>query len=374
MNSSSLGKRLFACLALLLAHLAAAHGQTPAGWREFAPAAGGFKVRLPAEPQYLKKPLDWGTVKTEQHLYLAQHGDEAVFMVAYMNIPPGGSTGQNSDLGLEGAIIQVTRGIVGEGGRVLSSGKVARGACEGRELKAATSVNGTPSFMHGQIFRSGLRAYVLIFMSPGSGDEPAARAMNRAFAESFEIADGCNAAVPPARPLPPKTTSTVEGAADASTGWRRFENAERGFAVLLPGPAMFEREQTRGEPDVMFRHGYMHTGERALYVVEVTGDYPPGFFAGRDSFETMLDIALVKARRGLEPHGVEIKHLRDLKAGPHRGREYALVSERLGGTVGRAQVFITPKRIYWFAAVDADPRSRERDLERFFSSIKLEAQ
>ena len=123
----------------------------------------------------------------------------------------------------------------------------------------------------------------------------------------------------------------------------------------------------------MFTHTYTHTGDKALYVAEARGDYPPGFFPDSEAFATMLDIALNSAKRGLEPYGVTLKHLRDLKLGPHLGREYALVSERLGGAVGRAQVYITPKRIYWFLAVDGDPSRRDRDLERFFSSIKIEA-
>jgi hypothetical protein len=386
MNSSSNSKRLFACLALLLAHFAAAPGQTPrpqtggtgvapAEWREFTSEEGRFKVRLPAEPQYEKMPFKLAdAITADQHMYFVQHGDTAVFMVAYMDLPPGG--GKNPESSIEGAIIGATRGIVGEGGRVLSTGKVSRGPCEGRMITAATrdSATGQPTFRRGEVFRSGLRAYILLFMAPGSGDEPATREMSRAFMESFVVADGCRGALPPTKPLAPKTTSTVEGTPDAATGWRQMGNTEHGFSVLMPGAATLERAQMRAEPVEMFTHTYMHTAEKALYVAEVRGDYPAGFFSGPDSQETMLDIALNNGRRGLEPYGVTLKHLRDLKLGPHLGREYDLVSERLGGAVGRARVYITPKRIYWFAAVEADAARRGRDLERFFSSIKIEAQ
>jgi hypothetical protein len=385
MKSLSNGKRLFACLALLLAHSAAAHGRTPrpqtggtgatpAEWREFTSEEGRFKVRFPAAHQYRKLPFSMGPVTAEQHMYLVQLGDTAVFMVGYMDLPPGGS--KNPEKSFDGAIIHVTRGIVGEGGRVLSTGKVSRGTCEGREITAVTknAATGQPTFRHGQVFRSGLRAYVLLFMAPGSGDDAATRELSRAFMESFVVADGCRAAISPGKPLAPKTTSAVEGTPDPATGWRRIESAERGFGLLMPGQARLETAQTRAEPVEMFRHTYLHASDKALYLAEVAGDYPPNFFSDPDSFETMLDLALLSARRGLEPFGVTLKHLRDLKLGPHRGREYDLVSERLGGSVGRAQLYITPKRIYTFAAVDGDAARRERDLERFFSSIKIETQ
>jgi hypothetical protein len=384
MNSSSISKRLFTCLALLLAHSAAAPGQTPrpqtggtgatpAQWREFTSEEGGFKVRFPASPRYLKQPFEMGPVTGDQHLYTVRLGDTALFVVGYFDLPPGGN--KNPALSYDGAIIQVTRDIVGEGGRVLTTGKVSRGTCEGREITAATrdSATGQPTYTHGQVFRSGLRAYVLIFLAPGSGDDPATREMSRTFMESFVVSDGCRAAVPATKPLAPKTTSTVEGTPDAATGWRHISTGQ-GLTVLMPGQATLEKAQTRAEPVEMFRHTYLHASDKALYLAEVRGDYPPNFFSGPDSMETMLDLALLTARRGLEPHGVTLAHLRDLKLGPHRGREYDLVSERLGGSVGRAQLYITPKRIYWFAAVDGDPQRRARDLERFFSSIKIEAQ
>ena len=383
MNSSSISKRLFACLALLLAHSAAAPartttpqgvgpGVTTAEWREFTSAEGRFKVRFPAEPEYQKMPREWAKgMTTDQHLYAVQHAG-VLFGVMYMDLPPGGNKDMNASL--EAAIVGETRGVLAAGGRVLSTGKVNRGACEGRSLTAALkdSATGRPSFKRGEVFRSGLRAYIVLFVAPGSGDEPATREMSRAFMESFAVADGCGAALPPTRPLAPKTTSTVEGTADAATGWRLIASAEQGFGVLMPGPANLESVQTRAVPVEMFTHTYMHTAEKALYIAEVRGDYPAGFFSGSDSFGMMLDIALNNGRRSLEPYGVALKHLRDLKLGPHPGREYALVSERVGGAVGRAQVYITPQRIYWFAAVDGDHERREQNLERFFSSVKID--
>lgn len=38
----------------------------------------------------------------------------------------------------------------------------------------------------------------------------------------------------------------------------------------------------------------------------------------------------------------------------------------------RARLYITPKRIYSFVAVERDAVRRESNLERFFSSIKIE--
>lgn len=384
MNSSPVSKRLFACLALLLAHFAAAPGQTPppqgvgrgvtpAAWREFTSEEGRFKIRFPAAPEHQKRPHEWAKgITTEQHVYAVQQGD-VLFGVMYMDLPPGGNSDMNASL--EASIIGETRGILAKGGRVLSTGKVTRGACEGRSITAALkdSATGRPSFKRGEVFRSGLRAYILLFVAPGSGDEPATRETSLAFMESFAVADGCGAPLPPTKPLAPKTTSTVEGTADAATGWRRIASAEQGFGVLMPGPANLESVQTRAVPVEMFTHTYTHTAGKALYIAEVRGDYPPGFFSGgTDPFGMMLDIALNNGRRGLEPYGVTLQHLRDLKLGPHPGREYALVSERAGGTVGRAQVYITPKRIYWFTAVDGDHERREQHLERFFSSVTIE--
>jgi hypothetical protein len=85
----------------------------------------------------------------------------------------------------------------------------------------------------------------------------------------------------------------------------------------------------------------------------------------------MLDITLFALKRNLEPLGFRMTPSRDLKLGVFPGREYHLTNARLNAE-GRAQLFVTPKRLYIFVAFDrGGAAGAAANIERFFSSLRI---
>ena len=377
--------RLLAALALLLARPAAAWAQSPpppaprppgvvqeggpVRWQEFRSAAGGFRVKFPSTPQIRKTPFTKGPLTFERNTHEAAHGSAYTFNVEYMDLPAGFD---DADLTLEGGIAGMTQAMVAEGARVLTREKVARGGCEGREvvLELPARAGLRSGLAHGRAFRSGQRLYILLFV--GLAEAGPAREVGGAFMESFVVDDGCRAPVAPVvAPSAPPTRRAIAGTPDPATGWRRIESAEHAFVALMPGEVQLESQQAQVQPIPLDHHEYSFEADESFFSAEVIGDYPADFFSRKNSMEPMIEMMLYTLRRNLEPVGFKLTPLRRLTVGTYPGQEYDLSHEKLGGH-GRAQVFITPKRIYIFAAYDR--AQSPASVERFFSSIKITPQ
>lgn len=366
-------RRAAAALALLIALAAPARAQqqpqpkptqgAPARWEEFRSGAGLFRVKLPSPPKVGKKSFTKGPLTFERHTHESWHGEAYNFQVEYMDLPAGLD---DPELTLEGGIAGLAQFMTAEGARVLTRGKVMSGPCEGRELTLELPPKGHErgGFAQGRTFRSGQRIYVLFFI--GLADMAQAREVGRTFVESFAVEDGCRAPVAPvAAPSAPPTRRRVAGKPDPATGWRLIESVEHGFVALMPGEVQLESRLAQVEPLPLHHHEYAFEAEEGFYSAEVIGDYPPDFFTNPTSLGAMGEVMLLTLRRNLEPAGFTLNPRRKLKVGAFPGDEYELAHSQLPGE-GRAQVFITPRRIYIFAAFAKAPA-----VERFFSSIRI---
>src|SRR2546421_2617479 len=276
-------------------------------------------------------------------------------------------------LSIEGGISGLTHAMEGRGARVLTKETVVRGRCGGRDatLSLPTPATRRDGFAEGRIFSSGQRYYNLIFV--GEEDSPAVREMARTFMESFAVTDGCTSAVAPVTaPSSPTVVSIIEGARDPATGWRKIDNDQLGFGVLMPGAARHESEQTQVEPFPVTHHIYINEEDASVYAAEVLGEYPPNFYNTPGSYQAMIDVMLFAMKRNFEPLGFAITPLRDLKAGTFPGREFNVTNEKLGAQ-GRMQIYVTTKYIYVFTAFARGQAaaSAATGLERFFSSVRI---
>ena len=366
--------QFFALFVLLCASASAASGQggRPApqlNWQEFTSEAGEFTAKFPSRPTLKQVPFTKGPLNFVRHVHEATVAGEYTFELDYIDMPAGYN---DPELTTEGGITGMTRGMVEKGARVLTNTKVTRGTCEGREATLAlpNPSRGGDAFAQGRIFSSGQRYYLLIFV--GERDGAAARRVGQTFMDSFTIKGGCSKAVAPtvAPPSAP-VKSSVAGTPDAATGWRKIESIGHGFSVLMPGAAELESEQAQVQPLPLWHYTYSHESPSVIYSAEVTGEYPPDFHSGSGGHQAMLDLTFFSLKRNLEPHGFTVTPGRDLKLGTFPGREYRVANAGLK-IEGRAQLFVTPKWLYVFIALDhGRTAGSAAEIERFFSSVRI---
>jgi hypothetical protein len=356
---------LFTLIALCAAaHVTHGRQAAPAlNWRVFNSEAGGFSIKFPGVPKVSQLPMDKGPLALTRHVHQLTVGDYE-FEIDYVDMPAGYD---EPELALEGGIIGITRSFESDGGRVLSRGKVVRGTCEG--LEATFALAPRAGYALARVFNSGQRYYFIIFVSRGGG--AAAGTAAGTFADSLDIRDGCKAPlIPTTAPAAPPVRSVVEGTPDPATGWRRIASPEHGFSLLMPGPAQRESAQAQVQPFSLFHHEFIHESDDMIYSAEVVGDYPPGFYSTPSSYENLLDVTLVAIKRNLASLEFTFNEPRKLSVGSYPGREYKLTNDKTG-MHGRIQTYSTPRRAYIFIALARGTTPRDKEIERFFSSVRV---
>lgn len=366
---STYTRTLLFTLVALCAAAHVTHGRQPApvlNWRVFNSEAGGFSIKFPGAPKVNQFPMVKGPLTLTRYVHQMTVGDYEL-EIDYVDMPAGYD---EPELALEGSISGITRSFESEGGRVLSRGKVVRGTCEGLEATFTLAPRaGRTGFSQARVFNSGQRYYFVVFVSRGDG--AAARAAAGTFADSLDIKDGCKAPlIPTTAPATPPVRSVVEGTPDPSTGWRIIVSAEHGFSLLMPGPAQRESAQTQVQPFALFHHEFIYESDDVIYSAEVLGDYPLGFYSSPASYENLLDVTLVAIKRNLASLELTYGEPRKLSVGSYPGREYALTNDKTG-MHGRIQTYSTPRRAYIFIALAQGPTPRGKEIERFFSSVRV---
>lgn len=367
-RSPSPGTLLLVLLALCAAARVAPGQQAAAKfeWREFRSEAGGFSVKFPSEPRVTPVPFVKGPFTFTRHAHTAEAGAGAYeFEVDYIDLPAGYD---EPELSLEGGIVGFVRHVESSGGRMLTNTKVVRGTCEGRDATGSMpSGAGKPRFAQARVYNSGQRFYFAIFSA--REDTEAARAVGRAFFDSFDVRDGCKAPVA-ATPAPTgaPVRGTVEGTRDPATGWRRIDMPDLGFSVLMPGPAQRESTHVQVQPFPLHHHEFVFETADVIYTAEAVGDYPVGFYSNAEAYENLLDVTLIVIKRTLGEMEFEYGEPRKFSAGGYPAREYAIRSGKTG-TRGRLRLYATPRRAYIFTALAATPRDAE--IERFISSVRV---
>ncbi|HJZ58753.1 MAG TPA: hypothetical protein VKE74_27670 [Gemmataceae bacterium] len=96
-------------------------------WKAFSPKGGKFTVKMPGEPQKLSQQVDGLKVV----LYGYEEADAGMYMVGYVDLPPGTVTGENTSEFLD----QFVKGAAeGMDGKVLKSKAITLGKNPGREF------------------------------------------------------------------------------------------------------------------------------------------------------------------------------------------------------------------------------------------------
>jgi hypothetical protein len=356
---------------LLTSWSSAARAQSKPGdlpeWREFKSEAGGFSVKLPGTPKLSQSSFEKGSTTFTRFSHSLQVAHLS-FDVDYMDLPPGYG---DADLSLEGGISGMIQSMTIRGATLLTKETIVRGTCEARE--ASLSLNNPSSAVRGygagRVFNAGQRYYFMVFVS--REDTPAARQTAGIFFESFDIKGGCNRMIAPVE-APEKVTTDEDfpGVVDPVTGWLKVEDANLGISVLMPGKIRHQTDRAQIKPFPLTHHTFINSKEGNVYSAEVFGEYPAGFHSGQASYLTVVDVTLYGLKKNMGSLGFEFRPLRDLRVGQYPGREFAMVSEKLGSS-GRAQIYVTPKHIYVFIAFAHDQGVTLKLLDRFFSSIRV---
>ncbi|HZT57668.1 MAG TPA: hypothetical protein VFA21_03480 [Pyrinomonadaceae bacterium] len=341
----------------------------PAEWREFKSEAGGFTVKFPAAPHIEEMPYKIGPVAFTRHAHVAFVEGGMTFEVDYADMTAGDSDpALVSEVGI-GALVS---GMTSHGATLLSSGTVVRGTCAGREatLSLPARQGRGSGFMQARVFISGRRYYALFFNA--AEDTPRARAMGREFVESFSVAGGCKAQPAPVVAPPSKVeVGIIEGTRDAATGWRRIEEPELGFDVLMPGVTHHESAQAQAQPFPIMHDTFTSEDGGAFFSAEALGEYPQDFDTSPVARAALMDATTYSLKKNFEAHGSVIAPLGDVKLGAIPGREFSISNEKSGAR-GRAQIYVTLRRAYVFVAFTrGEVPDAAKVLERFFSSIKL---
>ncbi len=332
-------------------------------WQKFESADGEFSVQFPATPRVGQVPFTKGPVSFTRHTH--EVGWSGYYLeIDYWDLT---SDSEDPDLAVEGGVAGMIRAMEAKGGRLLNRKTITSDNCPGREAVIAIPSSGQKQgFAIGRVFASGSRAYTLVFVS--MTDDQTARSASEKFLNSFVIKRSCSSARS-VTPTATATKSTMAGTADPTTGWRRIESVEHGFSVLMPGAAQVEAQPTQTTPFKIIHKTFVHEHEQGMFSVEVLGDYPPNFHNAPESMKTLLDITTYSMKRNLEPVGFVITPGKDLQLGKFPGQDFDL---KLGPTgKGRAQVFVTSKRVYIIISVMLSGNAPASDVDRFFSSLKI---
>ena len=329
-------------------------------WREFTSEAGAFSVRFPGVPeaQTLTRESFGAMITMRQHI-LDRAGREAdYFEASYMDLP----NASEADLLADITIDNINRTLAGRGGRITQRSPVRLDECEGREFTGQDAGSG---FMLGRIFISGARMYVLVY-SAGSQD---ARARQTAgvFLDSFRIRGGCvPARADEAAPIEVRRGREA-GTLDRATGWRLIAPTGAGFSVLMPSAADSEAQLMQTDPFPLTVTSYASESRQAIYAAVVGGDFPSNIMRQQNHFEIILDIAYRALLKELEGLGT-INFERELRVGQYPGRQYGIAA---GDRSGRAQIYATQHKFYFFMALTERRGVWQQNLDRFFASIRI---
>lgn len=356
---------LILVLSGVLCFTASAVSQTPLNWRDFKADEGGFSIKFPGAPKIEAPVVKVGPMTLTRHAYSVMAGDSS-FEIDYMDIPAG----SDPDAAMAGGISNMINSAIGRGSTVLSNEPVTHGNCTGREVKMTTSNPGTTKrgFIDTLVFASGLRLYTLIYAAPL--DTESIRDVGRTFLDSFTVTGGCTSMIAPAEAPPAsKSEEVVEGSPDPATGWRVIENSDLGVRVLMPGAARHVIEKQGTAELQLDHHTFLYSKEGSVYSAEVVGEYPAGWHNTPASYQTSIDLTLYALKKTMSTIGFEITPVRDLRLGTNPGREFSMISPS-HGFHGRAQIYVTEKRVYVFCAFTRSDNPLTQ-ISQYFSSIRI---
>jgi hypothetical protein len=157
-----------------------------AAWQEFTSEEGGFAVLMPSEPLEQIQPASTPD-STENHMFMARHGETAAFGVAYTDLPEDMASVEPEamqnilDLGRDGALASM-------GGTLLAEEVISLEGFPGRHIEFALPEERFPGGGQGvlRVYLVGSRAYQVLALA--ARDHLVAEDVDR-FLSSFRLLD-----------------------------------------------------------------------------------------------------------------------------------------------------------------------------------------
>jgi hypothetical protein len=157
-----------------------------AAWQEFTSEAGGFAILMPSEPVEQTQPASTPD-SSENHMFMARHGETAAFAVAYTDLPEDVASVEPEaiqdilDLGRDGALASM-------GGTLLAEEVISLEGFPGRHIEFGLPEERFPGGGQGvlRVYLVGWRAYQVLALA--AKDQLAAEDVDR-FLSSFRLLD-----------------------------------------------------------------------------------------------------------------------------------------------------------------------------------------
>lgn len=338
----------------------------PDAWSTFTSPEADFTVQMPGKPTTRQEPYNQNFSGLFKNFIVFEPSADRRFEVSYVDFK-----GQLSFLRefQERGLASLANYMTSSGGTVLQKGDIASGNCEGKEIvgRGLNPVSKVMSLVKARTFSSGTVVYMLFY--GGASESPAESALADRFLNSFSMIGGC-------KPVPAESNrtsgfTTVPGTVDGDTGWQRFEPFI-GISFLLPGPASMKVDVEPKEINPQRRYVHQYLGKNFMLGSIVYDGYPAPARTDRLSAAAADRRALAMARVELEANRYRVGECRPFPLGTISGFEcdFTLPGSELNG---RARIFATPTRDIIFMASRGTANGELDAIERFFSSIRIEA-
>jgi hypothetical protein len=335
-------------------------GKPTAEWTLFTSAEGGFSVKLPSKPTPVIRNGRFLGIEATLNGISCSYTSAESLVVAYADLPLMAPR--------EWLLTELARGselrYTTQGGKGVSNTAVTRGGCEGRDV---VTRGPDSQFSQTRIFISGNRIYQAAFLS--ASESSATPKVAREYLDSFEVTGGCKPV--PDLPAGPKTgdvTAVLSGPKDPDTGWERIGAEDGAFSLLEPSHATLQEQRVEFNGNTVLRKIYTASGKSCTVMVLATGGTKPGTDAKDPSPQLTMDRAADIILYELKESGVEADFAREVRTGRYTGREFNL---KMLGQPGRAQIYMTPKRLLVFMAICTDASTCQEDLGRVFTSLRI---
>lgn len=322
-------------------------------WYSLDSKDSGFTIKFPQKPKFKSEPMAGGAITLNS--YSIQVGDAYDFSAAYYDVP-----------GFDEKALKAEFDIMAKGyfyaskPKVVSNSLVTQHGCEGKEFIAEGPLTRVSRL---RIFVSGQRYYMVTLRIANNNAN--SKQVSDYFFDSLEISNQCKGGFTPAEvPINKSKIEYLDGVADMSTGWRKIRSENDAFDVLVPNRTELETMQV-STPFSLTKRLYSSYDKSTSYVISTIGEWPPDFITPKRQ-QGCLDIVEKILREELETATTKITFEHTVNIGTFPGREFSISSDT---HVGRAQIFVTPKRTFMFINV-AERKTYDPALtDRFLGSI-----
>jgi TonB family protein len=309
----------------------------PANWQELSLPEFGFKAQVPNPPYKQTLSLNPSDSRLNFQLMMMR-GDDLLCQIVYQPLLAKPRDEAQAQVTLGNLRTWLTSNA---GTEILSETQIKLDRYPGREYKLRfQSWNGV-----GRAYLADNRVYLLISLPVG----PLAKAADVSrFLDSFTL-------------TPIAETSPTVGTIVDSTPWREYTDADRGFAVLLPGKPQTKEPGPYNSVDITSVQG---NGVTCFVTMQSAPD-APAKVSGEDRYLRDFKEGIAKAMKFTATDETPIK------LDSHRGIEFKVKGSGLSGV---SRVYLVKRKgmtpsLYTLLVFSINPDSA--GMEKFLNSFKL---